>query len=256
MITSDRALGAMLGLAMAESWAKAESPVSAASALPCDGQWADGTAMALALAESLAEMNGVDQRDQMIRYTSWFRYGYLSAAETCTDIDDAVRAAILRFERTWNPVDDENTEGDACLSRIAPVAVFSASSLDEVQLHASRCTQTTHAGAHSVEAGRLLASMVFHALHGRNHDAIRQILMPTDSSPAMNTLRAARDVFLQTTDFAQGCHLCRPHGPRVLATYGQMAGAGLGAEALPSAWKNSLAKADLIERLTSALIAR
>ncbi len=254
MITSDRALGAMLGLAMAESWAKAEGPVSAASALPRDGQWADGTAMALALAESLAEMNGVDQRDQMIRYTSWFRYGYLSAAETCTDIDDAVRAAILRFERTWNPVDSENTEGDACLSRIAPVAVFSASSLDEVQLHASLCTQTTHAGAHSVEAGRLLASMVFHALHGR--DAIRQMPVPEDFSPAMSTLRTARDAFLQTTDFAQGCHFCRPHGPRVLAAYGQMAGASLGAEALPSAWKNSLAKADLIERLTSALIAR
>lgn len=246
----------MLGLAVAESWAKAEGPVPPASALPHDGQWADGTAMALALAESLAEMNGVDQRDQMIRYTSWFRYGYLSAAETCTDIDDAVRAAILRFERTWNPVDNENTEGDACLSRIAPVAIFFASSLDEVQRHAALCTQTTHIGAHSVKAGQLLAAMIFHAMHGQDRDAIRQMPMSTDSSPATNSLRAARDAFLQTTDFAQGCQLCRPHGPRVLAAYGQMAGASLGAEALPPAWRASLAKVDLIERLTSALIAR
>lgn len=244
----------MLGLAMAETLSQnPDYPIDADSPLPNDAFWLDGTSMSLAVAESLAEMNGVDQRDQMIRYTSWFRYGHLSATGTCTNIDDATRAAILRFERTWSPLDTENTDGDSCLARVAPIAIFAAASAAQARHDAALCTQTTHAGIRSVAACQFLATMMQHILHGHDREAIGRMNMPLDASPAWTTLGAARDSFLRTTDFAQGCQLCRPHGPRAMAVLGQLAGASLGAANLPLAWRTNLVQIDLIERLASAL---
>ena len=251
MNTPDRALGAMLGLAMAESWAKTDAPISATSPLPGNGQWADGTAMALALAESLSEMNGVDQRDQMIRYTSWFRYGYLSAAETCPDIDDAVREAILRFERTWNPIDTEHTEGNACLTRLAPVAIFSESA-EQARRDAALCTQTTHAGENSVATAQFVAAMLFHTVHG-HREQLARMEAPKCTSSILSMPLAVKNIIGRAENFAQGCEQCRPLGLRGMAVYGQLAGATFGANVLPPAWRASLAKSDLIERLTSAM---
>ena len=93
----DKVLGSLLGLAVCEALCVPDQEFPGPNApLPGDGLWGDGTAMALSLAESLAECGGVDQRDQMIRYTSWFRYGHMSAGETCGHIDDTVKQAILR----------------------------------------------------------------------------------------------------------------------------------------------------------------
>lgn len=250
-MTTDSALGAMLGLALAECASRAAEPLAATSSLPNDGRWADGTSMALALAESLAEMNGVDQRDQMVRYTSWFRYGHLSATETCTDIDDTVREAILRFERTWNPIDTENTEGEACLTRLAPVAIFSET-VEQASHNAALCAQTTHAGRNAVETSRFMAALLFHTIRGQ-HEELAHLKAPENTNPTLKLVLEVRDVVRQTEDFVQGCAQCRPRGLRAMAVYGQLAGAAVGAEALPTIWKKGLTKADLIEGMTRAL---
>ena len=50
------------------------------------GQWTDDTSMALCLAESLIEKKGFDPVDQLKRYVSWFREGYLSSTGKCFDM--------------------------------------------------------------------------------------------------------------------------------------------------------------------------
>ena len=43
------------------------------------GQWTDDTSMALCLAESLIEKEGIDPVDQLERYLRWYRKGHLSS---------------------------------------------------------------------------------------------------------------------------------------------------------------------------------
>ena len=50
------------------------------------GVWTDDTSMALMLATSLLECNGVDPADQLQRYVQWYRHGHMSANGECFDI--------------------------------------------------------------------------------------------------------------------------------------------------------------------------
>lgn len=267
----DKALGSLLGLAVCEALCVPDQAFPGPDApLPGDGQWADGTAMALSLAESLAETGGVDQRDQMIRYTSWFRYGHMSAAETCGHIDDAVRQAILRFERTWNPEDDTKAQGDACLARVAPVAIRFADSREAVLDACARSTRTTHSDARSLDACRLLAAMTHAALTAPDKDAVLRPELPRDLHPEVAALCAGRPAapgclacaslasamaaFRDAGTFADGCRICLPHGPRAMAAYGQLAGAWHGAAGIPQPWRSSLARLDTLMRQCRLLL--
>lgn len=266
----DRALGCMVGLAVCEALAR--SPLTAISfdtPLP-EGLWGDGTAMALNLAESLVEHDGIDQRDQMIRYTSWFRYGYLSSTETCESIDEMVKQATLRFERTWNPEDQDAAQGDVCLARVAPVAIFFAPSLEGTLDACAASTRTTHAGRQSLDACRLLAAMIHEALLSLDQSTVLGPTLPADLCPevaglrdggpadprfaACVALKAAVEALGRSRNFADGCVLCHAAGPRALAVYGQLAGAWYGRDAIPSSWRDSLAHFEILERLTDRLL--
>ena len=264
-----RILGSLTGLAACEAMARTPGGCPDPAAPLASGMWGDGTSMALSLAESLPECRGVDERDQMIRLTSWFRYGYQCAGETCEFIDEAVKAAVLRFERTWNPVDDARTQGDACLARVAPAAIYFSGSRADVLDACARSIRTTHAGAQSVDACRLLAAMLDEALAGADKPQVLRPALPAglctevgsliDGSPrpdgfeACSALAAAMDAFATGDSFAAGCRLCHGAGPRAMAAYGQLAGAWYGLQAIPEAWRQSLARTELILRAAELL---
>jgi ADP-ribosyl-[dinitrogen reductase] hydrolase len=226
--------------------------------------------MALSLAESLIENGGVDQRDQMVRYTSWFRYGYLSSTETCDFIDETVKQAILRFERTWNPKDQEETGGDACLARVAPLAIHFHDSRQDLLAAVALSTATTHSAPQSVDACRLLSLMIFAALRGAEKSEVLHPEPPTDlcpeiaslcagnpvqaHSPVARALQAAMDAFRDSESFADGGIKCMAHGPRALAAYGQLAGAWYGLEHIPQAWRESLARNNLLIQMGNSLL--
>lgn len=266
---ADKILGCLTGLAACEALSRsADSPVNPGAPLE-SGLWADGTSMSLSLAESLAECGGVNERDQMIRLASWFRYGYQSSSETCEYIDDAVKAAILRFERTWDPQDDAQTQGDACLARVAPAAIYFADSREDVLDACARSIRITHAGPQSLDACRLLAAMIHEALGGADKTRVLRPELPADlcteagslctDAPrtggfaACSALAAAMDAFAGSDSFAEGCRLCLPHGPRAMAAYGQLAGAWYGRAAIPAPWRESLARPDLLEKAAEIL---
>ncbi len=265
----DKALGSLVGLAVCEALPSDRDMVSQDVAL-IPGLWGDGTSMALSLAESLIEMGGVDQRDQMVRYTSWFRYGYLSSTETCDFIDETVKQAILRFERTWNPKDENQTQGDACLARVAPLAMYFNASREDMLAAVAASTLTTHSAPQSVDACRMLALMIFTALSGSEKSAVLRPLLPDTlcpeiadlsadvsaqaASPAARALRAAVGAFRDSGSFAEGALNCLAHGPRALAAYGQLAGSWYGLEHIPQAWRQSLARHNLLIQMGNQLI--
>ncbi|GAB6111705.1 ADP-ribosylglycohydrolase family protein [Desulfomicrobium salsuginis] len=266
---ADKALGCLTGLAVCEALAELSGTTPPVTVPLESGLWGDGTSMTLALAESLAECGGVDERDQMVRLTSWFRYGYQSSGETCDRIDDTVKAAIMRFERTWNPIDEDLTQGDACLARVAPTAIFFAGATEAALDACARATRITHSGRQSVDACRLLAAMLDEALTGADKQRVLRPQPPADlcpeaaslcgtapapgEHPACRALAAAVNAFAGSESFAYGCALCLPHGPRAMAAYGQLAGAWYGFEAIPAAWRRSLARVELLQKAAESL---
>jgi ADP-ribosyl-[dinitrogen reductase] hydrolase len=267
---ASRVLGCLTGLAVCEALCRAPEAVPDPAAPLQSGMWGDGTSMSLILAESLAECGGVDERDQMIRLASWFRYGYQSPGETCEFIDEAVKAAILRFERTWTPADDASTQGDACLARVAPAAIRFAGSRDDVLDACARSTRTTHAGVHSVDACLLLSAMLDEALAGAGKARVLRPDLPPglcveaaslcSDAPrpggfaACTALAEAMEAFAQSGSFTQGCALCLPKGARAMAAFGQLAGAWYGLEAIPAAWRQGLARTELLHRAAEILM--
>ena len=104
----DRALGAMLGLAVGDAVGTTlEFKQRDSFSLLTDligggpfrlqaGQWTDDTAMALALADSLAEHDGFDPADLMRRFVRWREEGAYSCTGTCFDIGLTVSSALSR----------------------------------------------------------------------------------------------------------------------------------------------------------------
>ena len=58
------------------------------------GDWTDDTAMALALADSLAAAQPLDARDLMDRSVRWWRDGDYSHVGVCFDIGTTTRLAL------------------------------------------------------------------------------------------------------------------------------------------------------------------
>lgn len=266
----DKALGSLAGLAVCEALAGSDQEDVSEDTPLRPGHWGDGTAMALSLAESLIENKGVDQRDQMVRYTSWFRYGYLSSTDTCDFIDETVKQAILRFERTWNPVDESLAHGDACLARVAPLVVYFSRSRDETLDAVTAATLTTHSAPQSLDACRFLAAMMLEALHGAEKEVVLRARPPHGLCPEIAGLRgdpstpplpptgrallAAVRAFRDSATFAHGALQCLPHGTRALAAYGQLAGAWYGEKGIPPIWLRSLPKYNILEQKGNQLL--
>ncbi len=100
----ERAVGAMLGLAVADAVGTTLEFRSPGSFEPLEdmvgggpfhlkaGEWTDDTSMALCLAESILDTNGMHLRDQLRRYLLWRDHGYMSSNGRCFDIGGATSA--------------------------------------------------------------------------------------------------------------------------------------------------------------------
>jgi ADP-ribosyl-[dinitrogen reductase] hydrolase len=94
----DRAIGALVGLAVGDAVGTTLEFMSPGSFAPIDdmvgggpfrlaaGQWTDDTSMAMCLAESILDTGLLDPADQLRRYVAWHRHGYWSSTGTCFDI--------------------------------------------------------------------------------------------------------------------------------------------------------------------------
>lgn len=290
----DRAIGAFLGLAVGDALGTTlEFTRRDAQPRVIDligggpfglqpGEWTDDTAMALALAESLAEHPALNETDLMDRFVDWFRRGAYSCTGRCFDIGGATRTALTRFERTGNPVagsTDPHSAGNGSLMRLAPVAVRHWSNRTELREVAVRQSATTHGAAEAVSACVAFAVILADAIAGKPRD---ELLAPramdvapqvakiiggswrgmqrhdvSSSGYVVHSLEAALWCVARTASFADAVILAANLGDdadTVAAITGQLAGAIYGLSGIPPQWLATLAWRKRLEAAALALL--
>lgn len=293
----DRALGALMGLAVGDALGTTLEFRQRDSAPPVTdmvggspfrlrpGEWTDDTAMALALAESLIHCDGLDERDLMDRFVSWWRSGEYSCTGTCFDIGITTREALQRFERAGQPIagrTDPNTAGNGSLMRLSPVALHAVGRPDaDLAQLATRQSATTHGAQACLDACRLFAAMLFEAIQGAPrsqimrtvvsdvHESLGPIIAATyrgarreqilSSGYVVHTLEAALWCVSRTTSFRDAVVLAAnlaDDADTVAAVTGQLAGAIYGLQGIPGEWRERVAWSGRIQALGQSLCKR
>ena len=280
----DRALGAFLGLAVGDAVgttlefrerdeaSRLEDMVGGGPFNLAPGNWTDDTAMALALAESLAARGTLDCRDLMDRFVSWWRNGDYSCTGRCFDIGITTSAALSRYQQTGDPLagsTDSQSAGNGSLMRLAPVALRFLG--DEQGLDAAAVDQsrTTHAAEETVDACRAFAALLADAIGGtpranllaprsfEGAPAINRVLAGSwrgrgrdsiqSSGYVVHTLEAALWSVARTADFRGAVLLAAnlaDDADTVAAVTGQLAGALYGLRGIPEPWLEQVAWKD------------
>lgn len=289
----DRALGALLGLAVGDALGTTLEFRSRDSYQPLTtivgggpfglqaGEWTDDTSMALALAASLIEKRGLDERDLMERFCAWAERGEYSHNGRCFDIGNTVNGALRRFRRSGEPVagsSDPQSAGNGSLMRLAPVAILYAFD-DKARIDAARRqSRVTHAADEAIEACAAYADLVAEAIQGwskaqvftpRNGWAPEMVARAMRMEPVgwarkqvrgsgyvIHSLEAALWAVGNAQDFREAVLLAANLGEdadTTAAIAGQLAGALWGASGIPEEWLNVLAWRDRITDLANQL---
>ncbi|MEQ1691773.1 MAG: ADP-ribosylglycohydrolase family protein [Gemmatimonas sp.] len=185
--TRDRAIGALLGLAVGDALGTTLEFTSPANLTPLTdmigggpfslepGQWTDDTSMALCLGESLLERRTFDANDQMSRYLRWFRHGHWSSTGRCFDIGNIVRHSLEAFERgdapPWGPT-HEQSAGNGSLMRLAPVPIYWHREPALAISRAADSSRTTHGTATAVDACRFASGLIVGAMTGATKEEL------------------------------------------------------------------------------------
>lgn len=292
----DRALGAFVGLAVGDALGTTLEFAPRDSRPPVTdivgggpfglkpGEWTDDTAMALALAESLAGRDTLDPRDLMDRFVAWWQHGEYSPAGHAFDIGTTTELALARYLETNNPFagsTDPRTAGNGSLMRLAPVALRFFGDRRRLDLVAAEQSKTTHAAEEAVDACRAFAGLLADAIEGmpraevlrarefRGAPAIARVLagswrgLPRDrvrsSGYVCDTLEAALWSVGRTSGFEGAVILAANLGDdadTVAAVTGQLAGALYGLDAIPDRWLDRLAWRDRLLAAAEALLRR
>lgn len=289
----DRARGALLGLAVGDalgttlefkakdSYEPLTTVVGGGPFRLAPGEWTDDTSMALALATSLAEKGGLDERDLMERFCAWAETGAYSHNGRCFDIGITVRGALSRFRGTGNPVagsTDPQSAGNGSLMRLAPVSILHAFD-DDARINAARRQSlVTHGAEEAVEACAAYADLVAQAIQGWSK---AQVLTPRNgwtpgkvaramrmetvgwdrkqvrgSGYVIHSLEAALWAVGNARDFREAVLLAANLGEdadTTAAIAGQLAGALWGASGIPPEWLDLLAWREHITELADRL---
>jgi ADP-ribosyl-[dinitrogen reductase] hydrolase len=290
----DRAVGAFLGLAVGDGLGttleftrrdarpRVTDLVGGGPFGLMPGEWTDDTAMALALADSLAANPSLDAADLMNRFVDWFRRGTTSCTGRCFDIGGTTRAALTSYERTGDPIagaTDPFSAGNGSLMRLAPVALRHWNDRERLTDVAVRQSLTTHGAPEAVSSCLAFAHLLADAIEGRPRDEVlrpRELEVATkvakviggswagkerheisSSGYVIDSLEAALWCVARTASFADAVILAANLGDdadTVAAITGQLAGALYGASAIPSQWMAKLAWRERLEAAAGALV--
>jgi poly(ADP-ribose) glycohydrolase ARH3 len=178
-MTADRARGALLGTFVGDALGMPFEGAPAA-ALPervemvearlGRGTYTDDTQMAIALAESLLECGGVDERHLGRALAAAYdpRRGYGAGT---TAVLREVRSGVSAITAAARLFRGEGNLGNGAAMRVAPVAVLFAPERERVPMEAERTARVTHAHLFGVDAARVQAAAVAAAL--RDDDVVR-----------------------------------------------------------------------------------
>lgn len=292
----DRAVGALLGLAVGDavgttlefaardSRPRLEDMIGGGPFHLKPGQWTDDTAMALALADSLASCDGLDEQDLLTRFTDWWRRGTYSCTGSCFDIGGTTAQALRRWETTradhCGDIDPFSA-GNGSLMRLSPVAIRFSGDRPALRDAAARQSRTTHAAPEAVDACVLYAEMLADAIEGRPRSQVlrsraegwagrieaiaagawrgKARLQINASGYVAHALEASLWSVGRTADYRSAVLLAANLGQdadTTAAITGQLAGALGGESAIPAPWLANLAWRDRLEATAVALTGR
>jgi len=184
--SADRAAGSFVGLAIGDALgAPVEfhprgtfEPVSEFRPgghfnLPA-GAWTDDTAMALCLAESLLDQNGLEPSDLLERFCRWASNGYNSSTGICVGIGQNTLRTLGQFHRKGNLIAERHgskADGNGAIMRLAPCACAYARKPHEAACAAVEQSRTTHASPISENACAYLARLLSLLIEGREWES-------------------------------------------------------------------------------------
>lgn len=290
----DRALGALLGLAIGDalgttlefsardSKAAITGMVGGGPFHLAPGEWTDDTSMAICLAESLIAHGGLDESDLMERFVRWWRDGENSVNGFCFDIGTTTRSALERYRRDKNPIagsTNSNSAGNGSLMRLAPVALLWVRNPQAAMHAARRQSATTHRAPAALEACSYFAGLLVEGItsgdksavlapRSANEPAVRAVALGSwnrdrdtirSSGYVIDTLEAALWSVSRAQSFAEAVLLAVNLGDdadTVAAVTGQLAGAIWGRPGIPRAWLDVLAQRTRIEDLGYQLLTK
>jgi ADP-ribosyl-[dinitrogen reductase] hydrolase len=248
------------------------------------GSWTDDTSMALCLAESLIECDGMNLADQLERYVRWWREGHMSSTGECFDIGNTTSEALRNFERTGDPHSgptDPNKAGNGSIMRLAPVPLFFATDPAEAVERSGESSLTTHGAPEAVDACRYFGTLVAGAANGIQKDELlSEEIAPPNLAPkvaevagdsfkrkgedeirgsgyVVESLEAALWAFHNSGSFEEGALLAVNLGDDADTTgavYGQIAGAFYGESSIPESWREKLTFREKIEGFADDLL--
>jgi ADP-ribosyl-[dinitrogen reductase] hydrolase len=172
------------------------------------GEWTDDTSMALALADSIAQV-GWNLNDQAERYVQWMKHGKYSVNGRCFDIGITTRSALSRFVVSNNALTSgdvsERASGNGSIMRLAPVPVGYANlyphNIEKLSRLADESSLPTHASQQCRSACRYLATVLAALVRGEDRAAVL--------SPAWKPLQTLNDIkplHPMIQEVAQGCY--------------------------------------------------
>lgn len=291
--TRDRAVGALLGLAVGDAlgttleFSRRDSKPRVTDIVGGGpfrlraGEWTDDTAMAVALATSLIEKRKLDEADLIERFCDWQDNGEYSCTGTCFDIGGTVSQALARYRSTGNPIAGStaaHSAGNGSLMRLAPVAIRYWQDRQAMRDAAARQSRTTHGAPEAVDGCVAFAEVLADAIAGLpRHEVMRSraddyagAIAPimagswrgkqrheiSSSGYVAHSLEAALWCVGRTASFAQAVILATNLGDdsdTVAAITGQLAGALYGYEGIPKDWLDKLAWAKPLETMALEL---
>ncbi len=290
----DRALGAFLGLAVGDAVGttlefcsrdaqpRLQDMVGGGPFDLPPGAWTDDTAMALALADSLAASETLDCRDLMDRFVRWWLDGDYSCSGHCFDIGNTTRQALDRYRRTGDPLagsTDPRSAGNGSLMRLAPVALRFWHDRPRLIAAAADQSRTTHGAEEAVDSCRAFAELLAEAIAGsapadllarrpfEGAPAVAQVMAGSwrgrprnrirSSGYVVHTLEAAIWSVARTGDFRNAVLLAAnlaDDADTVAAVTGQLAGALYGLCGIPDGWLERVAWKDRLLEAAQRLL--
>jgi ADP-ribosyl-[dinitrogen reductase] hydrolase len=282
----DRSIGALLGLATGDAVGTTLEFCPRDTCPPLTdmvgggpfnlkaGEWTDDTAMALALADSLADRDDLDEQDLLGRFANWWQWGVYSCTGQCFDIGITTRQALARWLSTKEAhcgSIDPMSAGNGSLMRLAPAAIRFWNDRPRLRDVAGRQSKTTHAAPEAVDACLAFAEVLADAIEGRSKpEVLRDRAEPYrgaigaimrgqwrekertaigSSGYVAHSLEAALWCVDRTTDFRGAVLMAANLGDdadTTAAITGQLAGALYGASGIPESWVNRIAWLDEI----------
>jgi ADP-ribosyl-[dinitrogen reductase] hydrolase len=235
------------------------------------GAWSDDTAMSLCLAESLLERGGFEARDQVARYRRWQKEGYLSATGQCVGISAGTARALGRAQwrrQSFSGSHDPDALDPEPLSRVPVVVLYYFADREAALAQSAEAARTTCQAPLVLDACRALAAALHAAVAGADkpqilaaaealvgHTGRPSALGQEGSAPA--ALAAALDCFARTHNFRDAVLAAANLGGAadvVAGAAGALAGAHYTAGAIPTMWRNSLMKLQLLESFADRLL--